>query len=188
MEEINKESSSGDTPRTKLSSKREEKGEIFIREIQGYWKRAVEVRNLGGLFQHVGTKNDVIRIEEIKRDVDSDVDDSNVFVRYLRWSFGLTPLQQDLTFGYEMKVKMNQSSHLSLDWSVENSRCEGKYDFATQTMVLEFNTKRALEIITYSFVDDNLMSAVIVEICKSDKEKKRNIQMGNLYRIQKLQV
>jgi hypothetical protein len=74
----------------------------------GTWKRCLEFRQFGGLFQHLSTSNTVVQIDEVNRIQQQDVDTN---IRYMKWSFGKS--KSDLRFGYEMRVKPQQQLFLS---------------------------------------------------------------------------
>jgi len=92
----------------------------IYRYLIGNWKRCLEFRQFGGLFQHLFTTNTIVTIEEFNRlhettannnnnnsnntnNNSNNNNDSNV--RYLRWKFGKTGN------GYEMAVRPSAGGH-----------------------------------------------------------------------------
>jgi hypothetical protein len=54
----------------------------LINFLIGTWKRNLEVRDFGGLFQHIKMSSSIVKIEEILKN------DTEKGTRYLKWSIG----------------------------------------------------------------------------------------------------
>ena len=177
-----------------------------IAYLQGCWKRSLEWRHFGGGYQHLGTSNTIIAIEE---EVTADhvsvvstapqvpvplqkqgpssaapapsrrmsVDES----RFLRWSFGGTmgPSRNDMTEGYVMKFIPDRSGTY-MEWEHSGMRCHGHFDPGTSIITLNFNLKNSKVTATYHAMDANTMAVCLIEVGSSLVP---TLQYGNMHRV-----
>jgi len=147
----------------------------FYSYLLGSWKRNLEWKEFGGLFQHIRTSNTVVLIEEVTK-FDSDPGSRN-----LKWSFGKSLNKNELHFGYTMKfITAPKSIETYLEWTYIGTPCHGKFFNFNNVAVLNFFQPHSTVIVTYRIVDQDTMSVCVVEV---DEKQTPSIQYGNMYRI-----
>eukprot|EP01132_Coremiostelium_polycephalum_P003221 gene3221-4033_t len=147
----------------------------FYSYLLGSWKRNLEWKEFGGLFQHLRTSNTVVLIEEFTK-YDTDYGSRN-----LKWSFGKSLNKNELHFGYSMKfVSTPKNTETYLEWTYIGTPCHGKFLAHNNVAVLNFFQSHSTVLVTYRIVDEDTMSVCIVEV---DEKQIPSIQYGNMYRI-----
>jgi len=147
----------------------------FYKYLLGAWKRNLEWREFGHSFSHLRTSNVAVLIEPHQKM------DSELGVRYLKWSFGRTLSRNDMRTGYIMKCTSNpKTSEINLEWQYSGALCSGKFSLAVNVAVLNFSVKNSFVTVTYRVVDADTIAVCIVEV---DDKEIPTIQYGNMYRI-----
>ena len=147
----------------------------FSAYLVGTWKRDLEWRNFGGVFDYVRSSNTLVVVEE------TDTAQAESGVRHLKWSIGRHLHKSELRFGYEMKVTSHpKTNEVLLEWVYQNTLCKGKYCSAVQVATLNFTLPNCVVTATYRVVDANTMAVCIVEVGEAQLP---TIQCGTMYRI-----
>ena len=78
-------------------------------------------------------------------------------VRYLKWSFGKNLSQNELRFGYVMKLTRDpdgpRSASTTVEWQYNGHPCNGTYQPITSATVFNFHLKSSTVVITYRILD-----------------------------------
>lgn len=179
----------------------------IYRYLIGTWKRCLEYRQFGGLFQHLSTSNTIVLIEEYNRV--QDISDVSPNARYLRWSFGNSTNRSDLQFGYEMKVMAGTGNvsplsngsivnsalppslfqtpdqaqkQTTFEWHISGTLCRGHYYHESKVAIFNFILKSSIVTVTYRIIDESTMAVAIIEVDNSGSGS-TSIQYGNMYRL-----
>eukprot|EP01028_Stygiella_incarcerata_P012362 TRINITY_DN75436_c0_g1_i1.p1 TRINITY_DN75436_c0_g1~~TRINITY_DN75436_c0_g1_i1.p1 ORF type:complete len:187 (+),score=31.33 TRINITY_DN75436_c0_g1_i1:79-561(+) len=149
----------------------------IVEFLEGEWKRNLEWREFGNVFQHLSSSNTIVSITRSKR---VDADSGN---RYLRWSFGQSMKPSEMDFLYEMKVSgAARSSDAYFEFVYAGTACHGRYFHVTGVIVLNMALPTSTVTTTYRILDDDTMAVCIVEV---DSTHTPTIQFGNMHRIMK---
>ena len=172
----------------------------IISYLQGFWKRSLEWRHFGGGYQHLGTSNTIIAIEESdptngnSAGASAGPDQARAAVpsrrksidesRFMKWSFGGTmgPSQNDMTEGYIMKF-IPDPSGTYMEWEHSGMRCYGNFDPGTSVITLNFNLENSKVTATYHPMDANTMAVCLIEVGSGLAP---TLQYGNMYRVNAL--
>ena len=169
-------------------------GGDVIAYLRGAWKRSLEWRHFGGGYQHLGTSNTVIAVEDAyaagAADRRDGGDGAGLSVRrgsitdesrHLRWSFGgaLGPTHNDMKEGYVMKFIPDQRGTY-MEWEHSGVRCHGHFDPGTSVMTLNFNLPDSKVTATYRAMDANTMAVCLIEVGSSLVP---TVQYGNMHRL-----
>ncbi|KAF4035815.1 hypothetical protein GN244_ATG12158 [Phytophthora infestans] len=143
----------------------------FCAYLKGFWKRNLEWRRFGASFKHLRSTNNIVFIEE---DLDAAGQPNTQF---LRWSFGRTLKQQDLSSAYTVQFIPDEQGTF-MEWSFEGVTCHGVFKLEANVAILNFCLQESMVTITYRVLDANTMAVCIVDV---DSEHTPTIQYGNMY-------
>jgi hypothetical protein len=129
--------------------------------LVGDWKRCMEMREFGGVFQHVKCVNTILHFEEVVKNN----------VKYILW----TIQKKDTKTTYEMKVTVGEGEVLFQDPSQGLS---GKYINQHKALLLTIVSNSSLWSIAFRIVNENQMSLNMSQI-----DGNPVIQYGNVFRL-----
>ncbi|KAG2382172.1 hypothetical protein C9374_005374 [Naegleria lovaniensis] len=181
----------------------------FFTYLIGKWKRNLEWREFGGIYQHLSTSNTFLQFEENTKYESTYISESSAASsntqtpnnRYVRFSFGNSP--QDMKFAYEMIFQPLSSSSSStttnlqpnhrlsqsqqaqqeiqhFQWKYLGNICKGEFYPLNQVAILKVIMPTSFITTTYRILDESTMAVVIVEV---DEKQQPTIQYGNMYRL-----
>lgn len=77
-------------------------------------------------------------------------------VKHLKWSFGHSPKESDLRYGYTMKSTRDPGTKdVSFEWDYIGTPCKGQYISATSVATMNFFQKKSTVTVIYRVLDQN---------------------------------